>query len=122
MKVDNTILYPWYVMYYYRNNPRNQFNCFLGNFRVESVDVPCVTRHPGYDGWIMIGPVATYFPNDMGLYDVVGNVAEMIDEKGKACGGSWNDWPADCTIQSVKKYPGPDETVGFRLFMEVIEP
>jgi len=122
MQVDNTILYPWYQMYYYRNNPVNQFNCFLGNFRVDSVERPCVTNHPGFDGWIMLGPVTTYFPNGIGLYDVVGNVAEMIDEEGKACGGSWNDWPEESTIQSVKNYSGPDKTVGFRLFMEVIEP
>ncbi|HZY78543.1 MAG TPA: SUMF1/EgtB/PvdO family nonheme iron enzyme [Cyclobacteriaceae bacterium] len=122
IQVDDNILYPWFAMYYYRNNPRNQFNCFLGNFRVDAVDVPCVSKYPGFDGWIMIAPVTTYFPNDMGLYDVVGNVAEMIDEKGKACGGSWNDWPDESTIRSVKNYSGPDKTVGFRVFMEVIEP
>jgi len=43
---------------------------------------------------------------------VVGNIAEMIDEKGKACGGSWNDDPKNSTMQSVKDYSGPDETVG----------
>ena len=58
----------------------------------------------------------------MGFYDVVGNVAEMIDEKGKAFGGSWNDHPANATIHSVKSYTKPDATVGFRIFMGVIEP
>ena len=57
----------------------------------------------------------------MGLYDAVGNVAEMIDEKGKACGGSWNDPSEKSTIHSVKEFNGADETVGFRVFMEVIE-
>jgi hypothetical protein len=57
----------------------------------------------------------------MGLSDVVGNVAEMIDEKGKACGGSWNDSPRESTIRSVKSYVKANDTVGFRLFMEVIE-
>jgi hypothetical protein len=45
----------------------------------------------------------------------------MIDEKEKACGGSWNDVPENSTIQSIKNYKGSDETVGFRVFMEVIE-
>ena len=63
---------------------------------------------------------ASYFPNDMGLYDVVGNVAEMVDEKGKACGGSWDDLPEESTIHSVKSYAKVDDTIGFRVFMEVI--
>ena len=68
-----------------------------------------------------MGRTASYFPNGLGLYDVVGNVAEMIDEKGKACGGSWNDIPEESTIRSVKTYTGPHDTVGFRVFMEVVE-
>jgi hypothetical protein len=76
---------------------------------------------PGFDGWIMMAQTATYFPNDIGLYDVVGNVAEMIDEKGKACGGSWNDPPENSTIHSVKSYRRPDPSIGFRVFMDVIE-
>ena len=57
----------------------------------------------------------------MGLFDVVGNVAEMIDVKGKACGGSWNDPPEKSTIHSVKSYRKPDPSIGFRVFMDVIE-
>jgi hypothetical protein len=30
----------------------------------------------------------SYFPNGIGLYDMVGNVAEIVKEKGIACGGS----------------------------------
>jgi hypothetical protein len=45
----------------------------------------------------------------------------MIDEKGKACGGSWNDTPEASTIRSVKIYQKPNDTIGFRVFMEVVE-
>jgi hypothetical protein len=69
----------------------------------------------------MMGRTASYFPNDIGLYDVVGNVAEMINENGKACGGSWDDEPKESTIHSVKTYSRPDATIGFRVFMEVVE-
>ena len=69
----------------------------------------------------MMGLCEAYFPNNIGLYDVVGNVAEMIDEKGKACGGSWNDLPSESTIRSVKSYSRADATIGFRVFMDVIE-
>jgi hypothetical protein len=57
----------------------------------------------------------------VGLYDVVGNVAEMIAEEGKACGGSWNHPPAESTIRSVTTYTNPDAAIGFRVFMEIIE-
>jgi hypothetical protein len=62
-----------------------------------------------------------YFPNKMGIYDVVGNVAEMVAEKGKACGGSWDDTPEESTIRSVKSYKKPSATIGFRMVMEVLE-
>ena len=119
--VGHDILYPWFGSFYYRKNPRNFKNCFLGNFKVDYVDRPCPANIVAYDGWSMMGRTATYFPNNMGLYDVVGNVAEMIAENGKACGGSWSDIPAESTIHSVKHFGHPDATIGFRVFMEVIE-
>ena len=119
IRVDDAVLYPWYWVFF-RTRVYNQFGCYLGNFKI-TTDRNCPTRAYAYDGYTMQGPTESYFPNDIGLYDMVGNIAEMIDEKGKACGGSWNDLPEKSTIHSVKNYNGPDETVGFRLFMEVIE-
>ena len=52
---------------------------------------------------------------------MVGNVAEMISEKGKACGGSWNNLPEESTIVSINSYSGTSGSVGFRVFMEVIK-
>ena len=93
----------------------------MGNFKVAENYTPCYVPKVAGDGYAMMGHTASYFPNDIGLYDVVGNVAEMIDENGKACGGSWNDLPVACTIRSVSNYSKPSATVGFRVFMEVIE-
>jgi formylglycine-generating enzyme required for sulfatase activity len=119
--VGKDILYPWYVGYYYRRSPQNHMGCFLGNFKVTYAARPCRSGLPHYDGWTKMSQTATYYPNNIGLYDVVGNVAEMIDERGKACGGSWDDAPSESTIHSVKSYSKPNQTVGFRIFMEVIE-
>lgn len=119
---DPDVLYPWFRVYNYRNSPRNQKNCYLGNFKTPDNEKPCMPeRMTSADGWMMMGPVETYFPNDIGLYDVVGNVAEMTSEKGKACGGSWNHPPEESTIKSVNLYEGPDAAIGFRVFMEIIE-
>jgi len=119
--VGKDILYPWFRSFYYRRSPQNDRGCFLGNFKVTDPARLCDLKLPGFDGWIMMAQTATYFPNDIGLYDVVGNVAEMIDEKGKACGGSWNDPPGNSTIHSVKSYRRADPSIGFRIFMDVIE-
>jgi formylglycine-generating enzyme required for sulfatase activity len=122
IKVDENIWYPWYWVYVYRNRPYNNFGCYLGNFKIEpGVGKKCPSNAPAYDGFTMMAFVESYFPNNIGLFDVCGNVAEMISEKGKACGGSWDDVPEKSTIQSIKNYKGPDETVGFRVFMEVVE-
>lgn len=119
--VKDGILYPWWMAYNYRKKVQNAKNCFLGNFKIDETFKPCQSSKVAYDGWTMMSPTAAYFPNGMGFYDVVGNVAEMIVEKGKACGGSWNEAPNESTIRSVKNYTGPDGTIGFRIFMEVIE-
>lgn len=58
--------------------------------------------------------VKSYEPNDFKLYNMGGNVAEMISEKGKAMGGSWNDFGGDVTVTSETQYTSPAATVGFR--------
>lgn len=117
---EYTVKYPWYIHdFAFRNKITNQFDCYLANILDSACDCPA-TKYKG-DGFTMTSPVATYFPNGMKLYDVIGNVAEMLDEKGKAAGGSWSHSPEASTISSISSYEGPDVKVGFRVFMEVIE-
>jgi hypothetical protein len=118
---ESGILYPWYISYNYRNKALNSRGCALGNFKWPDNHEVCRPQMPTPDGWTLMAPVESYFPNNIGLYDVVGNVAEMISEKGKACGGSWNHPAEESTILSISEYKGPDSAVGFRPFMEVIE-
>lgn len=118
---DKDILYPWFRYYNMRNSPLNSRGCSLGNFRYPDHLKPCPgTKTTTADGFWLMGPVKSYFPNDIGLYDVVGNVAEMTNEEGKACGGSWNHPPEESTIKSINTYQGPGDDVGFRVFMEVL--
>jgi len=57
----------------------------------------------------------------MGLYNMSGNVAEMIQEKGIACGGGWRSCGYDVQITSTEKYDHSDVDLGFRYFIEIVE-
>ncbi len=102
---------------------RNEKGCFLSNF--DCSDEPCekckLGNNIARDGGVFPVRADAYYPNDFGLYGITGNVAEMITTKGIAKGGSWEDKPTECTIFSQKKYEKPMPSVGFRLFLEIIE-
>lgn len=120
---DPEILYPWFRYWGLRKTVLNSRGCSLGNFKFPESQKPCVANKMNTaDGFLLMSPVQSYFPNDIGLYDVVGNVAEMTAEKGKACGGSWNHPPEESTIKSINPYSQANSEVGFRVFMEVLEP
>lgn len=58
-------------------------------------------------------------PNAFGLYQLLGNVAEMVQEPGLTKGGSYRDSPEACAIRARGTYAGPAPTVGFRCVCEV---
>lgn len=58
-------------------------------------------------------------PNDFGLYQLIGNVAEMVQEPGITKGSSYRDPPAACTIKARGSYTAPAPTVGFRCVSDI---
>ena len=69
-------------------------------------------------------PVKSYFPNGYGLYNMSGNVAEMLIEKPRTNGRSWNSGGIDVKIDAEDEYEGFEggsPYIGFRYFMEIIE-
>jgi formylglycine-generating enzyme required for sulfatase activity len=64
-------------------------------------------------------PVKSYFPNIYGIYNLIGNVAEMTATKGIAKGGSWNDLKTEVTIEKDFVYDGANSWTGFRCVCEV---
>ena len=72
-------------------------------------------------GQLYVSTVAVdeYSANEFGLYNMCGNVAEMIKEEGKAVEGSWNDTGFDVRVESMQDYTGASPYVGFRPVMVV---
>jgi hypothetical protein len=65
-------------------------------------------------------PVKTFWhKSSLELYNVCGNVAEMVTEKGIAVGGSYNDAGYDVRIAAIKHYDQPSSDIGFRVAMYI---
>ncbi|MDP5172628.1 MAG: formylglycine-generating enzyme family protein [Bacteroidia bacterium] len=72
------------------------------------------------DGYMITSPVKSFPPTALGLYNLGGNVAEMIAEPGKAKGGSWDEYPYAMRLDQTSSYPDLSPSVGFRVFAEVV--
>ncbi|HYG14529.1 MAG TPA: SUMF1/EgtB/PvdO family nonheme iron enzyme, partial [Bacteroidia bacterium] len=77
-----------------------------------------------YDGFTFT-PVASYWPNHLGLYNVSGNASEMLSEKGRTKGGNWRSLGYYARIDAPDEFGGqmmePSPLVGFRVFAEIVE-
>lgn len=96
----------------YRCNFKGDPNNKMGNASINS------------DRADITATVNAYWPNSFGLYNMTGNVAEMIATKGKTKGGSWLDNIEALKIESTGEYKDGDPkriSIGFRYFMEIIE-
>lgn len=65
-------------------------------------------------GGDVIAPVYSYWQNRFGLFNMFGNVSEMISEKGTSKGGSWKQSLEQCRPGKDVKYSGAKAWLGFR--------
>ncbi len=80
----------------------------MPNFNVKEVDLL------GYIGDVYTVQAMYKKPNSFGLYNTIGNVAEMIMDKGICKGGSWKNSIVECNISDSIKYENPSCWLGFR--------
>jgi formylglycine-generating enzyme required for sulfatase activity len=71
----------------------------------------CLKKSMGYLAQFKVlgsiyGPVAVknFKPNDFGLYDMTGNVSEMLSDSTIVRGGNWNDTGDKIQISNCEKY------------------
>lgn len=66
-------------------------------------------------------PSESYWPNEFGLYNLNGNVSEMVSETEIAVGGNWSSPGYDVRNQSIETFSKPSPKVGFRPVMTFVE-
>lgn len=99
--------YPWYGQEPVHPNGR-----FAANLRYSDLASAAILYE--IDGFLMMAPVGSFEPNRLGLYDMIGNVAEMISEEGKCMGGHWDvELKKSGVLQSLP-CGMPDPRFGFR--------
>lgn len=118
---------------------RNADGCFLGNFDVKQFNAeenPITTPTKDTascpvlgDGALTMARTNTYNPNKFGLYNMSGNVAEMVIETADnqaqpelfgTAGGGWMDGPDALKMQAEDPYSGVQDAhpnIGFRVVM-----
>ncbi|MFT4876256.1 MAG: sulfatase activating formylglycine-generating enzyme [Bacteroidia bacterium] len=117
--------YPWEGLYI-----RNSKGAYLSNHKAvgsENVHLDRSTNNlvvvssgtKGAENTI-IAPAESYYPNQFGIYNMSGNVAELVSDDTVAMGGSWNDTGYDVRVESEQPASEPKSTIGFRV-VAVIE-
>ena len=67
-------------------------------------------------------PIRSYLPNKHGIYNLNGNIAEMVQEPGIAVGGSYRNFYKDIVpANKTLTYDVPQDWLGFRCVCEIIE-
>ena len=68
---------------------------------------------------LLTKPISNGESNSIGLYNMIGNVAEMVAEDSIAKGGSWVHTLSESKIRSRQSFSKPTSWLGFRCVAEV---
>ncbi len=91
-----------------KGNPK--LNCLMD---VDSIVIKGKTKVINFNSDVT-APVKSYYKNHFGLYNMIGNVSEMIENKGICKGGAWNNRIDQMRIGKELTYTKPSAALGFR--------
>lgn len=89
-----------------------------------SGDITRYSTNYGADGFIFTAPVKSFQSNGRGLYQMAGNVSEMLETPGQHAGGGWDSPGFMLTLDARDQYSGitgPHPCVGFRVVARMLE-
>jgi formylglycine-generating enzyme required for sulfatase activity len=104
----------------FKNDGRNEKGMITFNHVWEPKDSVELKRvaagHNGYsiENADVTAPVYAYWPNKFKLWNMIGNVSEMVLEKGISKGGSWRHRLEQCRVGKDITYEKPTAWLGFR--------
>lgn len=129
-------VYPWNGVTLF-NKKEHKFACNFRNMGAESIHCNDSTGKMEvygeygnlgivgqiFDASDLTAPVQSYWPNGYGLYNMSGNIAEMVQQNDIVVGGSWRSTGYDVRVVSTAPYYGPRPDIGFRpVFTYISEP
>lgn len=98
----------------FSNDGRNEKGQLTSNHVWVPKDTIEEKKGYSYDIADVTAPAYSYWKNMFGLYNVIGNVSEMVSEKGISKGGSWRNRLEECRAGKDISYDKPTAWLGFR--------
>ena len=113
---DSVSNYPWKGDFFFTTKMHHR--CNVKKYYEQLQYVPFEEKYTEY-----IFTTKSFETNSIGLYNMGGNVSEMVSDAKVTKGGSWMDDSYFTQIAVSQPYHlEPHPSVGFRIFMEIIEP
>ncbi len=119
---NSTAIFPWEGTEMRRTDKK-----FKGSIQANYVrDTESFISSPGNlsNNCDIIAPSKSYWPNNFGIYNMSGNVAEMLQEEGRTRGGCWASRAPFLEINGKDEFQGftkPSPKIGFRYFIEIVD-
>ncbi len=99
-------------------NTTNEEKCRYANIKLKNHKFDSFDDL-SFEGTFLLTEVNSGKPNKIGLFNIIGNAAEITQE-GVIKGGSWDNFIEECNIDKTQNYQLPDPRVGFRVVKEII--
>jgi formylglycine-generating enzyme required for sulfatase activity len=106
----------------FNNGGKNEKGQITFNHRWAKDSAEWVSSDKQRIGSEVFAPVYSYWPNKFKLCNMIGNVSEMVLEKGISKGGSWTNFLEECRVGKDIAYTKPTAMLGFRCVCVVKKP